>query len=191
MTDSSVTDLLRRWSAGDGEAEGVLLAEVYGELKQIAARHFRREASGHTLQTTAVVHEAYLSLARSAPIEWRDRSHFFALMARAMRRVLVDHARRARRAKRGGGIDHMPFDDAIGEIEGSHGDIVALDDSLARLSLIDRTKARIIELRFFAGLTIEETAGCLGLSTATVVREWRRARAWLYRDIGGGETDGG
>jgi RNA polymerase sigma factor (TIGR02999 family) len=186
-----LTKLLQRWSAGDRDAAEQLLALAYDELHRIAGLCFARERRDHTLQTTAVIHEAYLNLTQGKPIDWRDRSHFFRLMARVMRRVLVDHARDRSCLKRGGQAGRVTLDESglVGADKGP--DLIALDDALLDLERNDPEKAAVVELRFFGGLTIEETAEHLEVSPATIVRQWRVARAWLYRELHGrGETSG-
>ncbi len=179
---AGVTDLLRRWSAGDREAAERVLPLVYDELRRMAARQLRAERHAHT-RATAIVHETYLRLSEQSGFEWPSRDHFFAFAAHLMRRILVDHARRRNRAKRGGHVRQL----TLAEIEdaGELGvepstDLLALDEALQRLEALDPRKVAVVELRFFAGMSLEETAAQLGISCETVGREWRRARAWLY-----------
>ncbi len=187
-----VTALLRAWSQGEQGALDELLPLVYGELRRLAARYLRTQRPGHTLQTTALVHEAYLRLVGpvGAGADWQGRAHFFGVAARAMRSILVDHARARQAAKRGGGVRALTLGaaDAAGaradRAAESEVDVVALDDALARLADMDARQARVVELRYFAGLSIEETALALGISHATVEREWRTARLWLRRELG-------
>jgi RNA polymerase sigma factor (TIGR02999 family) len=181
-----VTALLRRWGGGDPSALDELVPVVYGELRRLARRALVPERRGHTLQPTALVHEAFLRLAGERAMSWQNRAQFFAVAAGVLRRILVDHARRRRAAKRGGGA---PLADPI-HIELQPSDlptqeVLALDEALAALALIDPARSRVVELRYFAGLTIEETAAALGTSPATVKRDWSAARAWLYREIHG------
>jgi RNA polymerase sigma-70 factor, ECF subfamily len=179
-----VTELLAAWSAGDGAASARLLPIVYDELRSIARQVFRRERRDHTLQPTAVVHEAYLKLAGGAG-SFRDRAHFFAVASQAMRQVLVDHARARVTTKRGGGAIRMQLDDPSAPEGGaSPADVLAIDEALSRLATHDPDQARLIELRFFGGLTVEETAEVLGVSAPTVKRSWRVARAFLTRELG-------
>ena len=186
-----VTGLLQRWSAGDTEAFDELMGHVYDELHRIAAQSFRRERSEHTLQATALLHEAVLRLIDIGNLPWRDRAHFYAVAARMMRRILVDHARQRRRLKRGGDGERVALSEAEPlAVQGKSPDIEALNDALELLEARDPQKARIVELRFFAGLTGEEIARSLDISTPTVTREWRRARTWLYCEIKGEDLDG-
>ena len=192
----AVTALLLAWGAGDRGALDALVPVVYAELRRQAARALRRERAGHTLQTTAVVHEAYLRLADHRAVRWQNRAQFFGVAAQLMRRILVDHARSRRAAKRGGGARQLTLGNA-GVGDGARGtgasepaaaaaavDVLELHDALTRLAALDPAQARLVELRYFAGLSIEETAAVLGVSTATVKREWRVARAWLRRALG-------
>jgi RNA polymerase sigma factor (TIGR02999 family) len=189
----NVTALLRRWQQGDQAATEELLPLVYGELRRIARRHLRGERHGHTLEATALVHEVYLRLSGGDELHWNDRVHFYAVAAQMMRRVLVDHARGRGAAKRGGSVVKVSLDEARDPAVESGADVVALDDALASLEALDPRKSRIVELRFFGGLTLEETAAVLGISVPTVVKETRLARAWLHRQIVGGSDgrDGG
>jgi RNA polymerase sigma factor (TIGR02999 family) len=178
-----VTELLARWRDGDAAARDVLLERVYGELRRIAQRQFRHERGDHTLQATALVNEAFLRLVGQRSVPAADRGQFFAVAAQMMRRVLVDHARARRAGKRGGGEamitlvedHHAPAERAV--------DLVRLDEALATLAQIDPDQARLVELRYFAGLTIEDAAAALGVSPATVKREWTTAKAWLRREL--------
>lgn len=177
-----VTALLEAWSGGDPEAADQLLALVYAELKAIAAAHFRRERSGQTLQPTALVHEAYLKLVDQR-VRWHSRGHFFGIAAQAMRRILVDRARARHAAKRGGPEPHVaPHEDAFVQAPPDL-DLLALDEALTRLGALEPRWARLVELRYFAGLTVEQTADVLAISTATAERDWRLARGWLYREL--------
>ena len=183
MSRSTITDLLRRWNDGDPAAAEQVVPLVYDELRTIAAGYFRRERRGHTLQTTALVHEAWVRLIEDNGIAWQNRGHFFGVIARVMRRVLVDHARRRGAAKRGGQLERLTLAEATELDAGQPPDVVALDAALRDLEGLDPDKARIVELRFFGGLSIDETAEHLGVSPATVNRRWRRARNWLYRRL--------
>lgn len=184
MTDThEVTRLLKRWNDGDAESGQRLVALVYDELRRIAGGYLKGERSGHTLQPTALVHEAYFRLVDHQEIQWQDRSHFFAISAQVMRRILVDHARGRHAAKRGGKQSAIPLE-SMGEVAVSETtDLVALDDALAELARLDPTKAKLVELRFFGGLSIEETGEVLGVSRATVVRQWRLAKAWIHSHL--------
>ncbi len=178
-----VGELLERISNGNKEAEAALIPLVYGELRRIAARLMRGEGPNHTLQTTALVHEAYLRLARPQGTAWKDRAHFFAVAATIMRRILVDHAR-ARKAEKRGGSPPLPLDliEPVVSLE-EPDQILAIDAALSRLAELDDRQSRIVELRFFAGMTVEETASALEISPRTVKREWQLARAWLYGEL--------
>lgn len=178
---ADVTRLLSAWSSGDRAALDELLPTVYAELRRLAARHLRDERPHHTLQTTALVHEAYLRLVGQRRRNLRDRAHFFAMAAQMMRRILVDHARRRRAGKRGAGQEALPLDASVAIPADL--DVIALDDALVRLAVIDARQSRIVELRFFGGLSVEQTSEVVGVSPATIKREWQAARAWLYREI--------
>lgn len=180
---SQVTELLREWSEGREEAREALLGLVYTPLRQIAERHLAREREGHTLQPTALVHELYLKLVGQRNVAWNDRVHFFAVAAQVMRRILVDHARRKKSDKRGGGVTPLTIGAALDLAAAENFDVVALDVALENLEKIFPQQARIVELRFYAGLTIDETAAVLGVSAATISREWTMARAWLRREM--------
>jgi RNA polymerase sigma factor (TIGR02999 family) len=181
-----VTALLADWSRGDRGALGQLLPLVYAELRRIAARQMGREQAGHTLQPTALVHEVYLRLVGQRQVDWQDRAHFYGVAAQIMRRILVDHARRHRAGKRGGGVRCVSVEDAP-EIQASNEiSILALDHALDRLQKMDADLARIVELRAFGGLTIDEAAHVLNVSPSTAKRGWRTAKAWLSRELGSG-----
>lgn len=180
---SDVTTLLGQWSDGDTAALDRLLPLIYADLRQLAASYLRREAPGHTLQSTALVHEAFLRLVDQRNTHWRNRAHFFGIAASMIRRILVDHARQQKAEKRGGNAVHLELDEAMAVADKKAFDIVALDDALARLAELDERQSELIELRFFGGLSIEETAEVMKLSPATVKREWTVARAWLYREL--------
>jgi RNA polymerase sigma factor (TIGR02999 family) len=188
---ADVTGLLHAWGAGDEAARDALLPAVYAELRRQARRAMRREDAGHTLQPTALVHEAYLRLVDQRRARWESRTQFFAVAAQAMRRILVDHARGRHRAKRGGGATPVTLADvdlaaggAGDTVEVAGVDTLALDDALTRFAALDPAKARLVELRYFAGLSIPEAAAALGVSPATVGRDWAVARAWLRRELG-------
>jgi len=191
VPQDGITQLLQRWSRGDRAAAEEILPLVYGELRRIAEGHFRKERPGHTLQATALVHEAWMRLAEESGLRWQSRVQFFGLVAHLIRRILVDHARRQNRLKRGGGAQRVSLDEAMEVAAGRPPELVALDDALERLAEVDPRKAKVVELRFFAGLTVEETAEVLGVSVETVGREWRRARAWLFQDLEPGGTGDG
>ena len=178
-----VTQLLLRWREGDQLALEELTPLVYDELHRLAARHMRGERVGHTLQTSALVNEAYLRLAGNAEIQWQDRAHFFAVAAQAMRRILVDHARAHTAEKRGSDFQKLSLDENIDKTVERSAELIALDDALKELAEMDEQKSRIVELRFFGGLSIEETAEVMGVSAPTVKRQWRMAKAWLYGQV--------
>ncbi len=182
-----ITRLLADWGRGDREALDRLAPLVHAELRGIARRQMSRERPGHTLQATALVNEAYLRLAGQDGFEYKDRAHFYAVCAQVMRHVLIDHARSHARDKRGGGALQVTLGEAEALDAGRAADLVALDEALRELEELDPQKGRIVELRYFAGLGIEETAEVLGISPTTVRREWRRAKAWLYRSMAGGD----
>ena len=187
---TDVTQLLTEVSAGDSRAADLLLPLVYDELHAVAEGLMRRERPDHTLQPTALVHEAYLKLVDQTRVHWRDQAHFFAVAAQAIRRILVDHARGHERAKRGGGRTRLALDEELVASYAQVVDLIALDEALTQLAASDAQQARIVEMRFFAGLTIEETAAVLGVSTSTVERDWRCARARLYCALSNGDEDG-
>jgi RNA polymerase sigma factor (TIGR02999 family) len=177
-----VSALLIKWRAGDPEALQVLIPLVYQELRRIAQHHLQQERPGHTLQSTALVHEAYLRLMKQGPVEIEHRPHFLAVASRLMRQILVDHARGRRAAKRGGGFK-LEINDAVNAQKTQSVDLIALDDALSELAELDPQQSRIVELRFFGGLSIDETAEIVGVSPTTVKREWATARAWLRREV--------
>lgn len=179
---SQVTRLLNEWRAGDSSSSDRLMAVIYPELHAIAHRQLRHERPDHTFQTTALLHEAYLKLV-GADIEWTDRKHFYAVAARAMRRVLVDHARARSREKRGGGVQIVTLEDQLALADEADLDLIALDEALQRLAAVDERKARAMELHFFGGLSYDETARALDVSPATVHRDLRMAKAWLHQQL--------
>ncbi len=183
-TPGDVSQLLRAWSAGDATALEHLAPIVYNELHRIARSHMARERSQHTLQATALVNEAFARLMDCTRMEWRDRVHFFSVASRMMRRVLIDYARRFG-SKRGAGLKRVPLDETAVFGEDLSADFLALDAALDGLATVDERKCRVVELRFFGGMTVEETAEALGLSSITVIREWNFAKAWLYRALSG------
>jgi RNA polymerase sigma factor (TIGR02999 family) len=186
-SDETVTTLLLAWSAGDKSALERLVPQVESELRRIASHHMRRENVGHTLQTTALVNELYIKLVDQKQATWHNRVHFFAVAAQLMRRILVDYARRHLRTKRGGGAINIPLDEVAIISREKSAELVALDDALERLAEIDPLKARIIELRHFGGLTVEETAAILKVSEITVMRHWGLAKAWLRLQVRGNQ----
>lgn len=176
---TDVSSLLRAWRGGDARALDALMPLVHDELRRIASRHLFFERADHSLDATDLVHEAYLRLADKAQPQWQDRVHFYAVAAQIMRRVLVDHARNVRAAKRGGGVPRLPLDEALDAAKSRAAEVIALDDALCALADIDTRKSRMVELRYFGGLSIEETAEALGIAPATVNKHTRLARAWL------------
>jgi RNA polymerase sigma factor (TIGR02999 family) len=185
-----VTQLLVSWSHGDQAALERLMPLVYGELRRLASAYLRHERSNHTLQSTALVHEAFMRLVGQNSVEWRNRAHFFAIAAQMMRRILVDYARAQGREKRGSGAVKLELDAALAEglDSGLDVDILALNGALDELSRLDSRQGRVVELRFFAGLSIEETAEVMNLSPASIKREWNTARAWLFREMTRNQT---
>ena len=185
-SQQQITRLLQAWREGDGEALDALIPLVYDELRRLARRYMRGQKPGHTLQTTALVNEAYMRLVGSDQVRWQNRTHFFAVSAQVMRRILVDFARARNNLKRGGGpANRVTFDEAVELVPGRRTDLVALDDALRALADLNARQSQIVELRYFGGLTEEETAEVLGISERTVRREWALARAWLFRELGG------
>jgi len=180
---NEVTRLLQAWRSGDEGALGQLMPLVYGELHRLAGRYMAAEQSGHTLQTTALVHEVYLRLVDAQKIDWQNRAHFYALCARLMRRILIDFARSRNYQKRGGHFAHIQLDEAatVSAVVGS--ELLAVDEALKQLAKVDARKSEVVELRFFGGLTAEETAAALQVSAETVMRDWKLAKAWLLREL--------
>jgi RNA polymerase sigma factor (TIGR02999 family) len=184
-----VTSLLHAWREGDDGALGRLMPIVEGELHQIARRCMRGERAGHSLQATALVNEAYMRLVDARRVQWQDRSHFLAMSAKLMRRILVDHARARLYQKRGGGAQRVTLVDDLGGSDERPYDLVALDDALEALARVDTRRSRLVELRFFGGLTVDETAHVLGISADTVLRDWKLAKAWLLRELRAGDQE--
>jgi RNA polymerase sigma factor (TIGR02999 family) len=180
---NQVTELLVRWRGGDKAALDSLMPLVYSELRRIAQRYLNNERSDHTLQSTALVHEAYVRLTEQDLPQWQNRAHFFGVAAQLMRQILVDHARGHRAFKRGGSVFKLTLEDAAEQPQPSEVDIVALDDALKSLATMDAQQSRVVELKFFGGLSTEDTAEVLGISPSTVKRDWITARAWLYREL--------
>jgi RNA polymerase sigma factor (TIGR02999 family) len=178
-----LTRLLDDWSKGDPQALDQLMPIVYDELRSLAGRYLRRERSDHTLQPTALVNEAYMRLIDQHSVRWQNRAHFFGVAAQMMRRILVDHAKGHRREKRGGGARKVSLDEAIELSDERANGLVALDEALTALAKFDERKSRVVELRYFGGLSVEETAGVLQVSVNTILRDWKLARAWLYNQI--------
>ena len=186
---TDVSSLLRAWSDGDQTALDKLTPIVYRELHALAGRYMRRERPGQTLQTTALVNEAYMRLVDYRRMQWQDRAHFFAVSAQLMRRILVERARR-RNLKRGGGVPHVSLDEAAVVAGGRGADLAALDDAMSALARFDRRKVQVVEMRYFGGLSVEETAEVLKVSAITVIRDWNLAKAWLYRELSSGAGHG-
>lgn len=189
-SSGDVTQLLQAWSSGDESAFDKLLPLVYQELHVRAQRYMARERSGHTLQTTALINEVYLRLVDLPLRNWENRAHFLAVCAQLMRRILVDFARSRNYQKRGGGVRHQPFDEVLTVGSESPAQIIAVDEALKSLAAVDDRKSRVVELRFFGGLTVEETAGVMRISAETVMRDWKMAKAWLLQEINGSATRG-
>jgi RNA polymerase sigma factor (TIGR02999 family) len=186
---AEVSQLLRAWSGGDRRALDRLTAIVYDELRHLARRYLKGERAGHSLQTTALVNEAYVRLVDYKHMQWQNRAHFFAVSAQLMRRILVEHARR-HNLKRGGGVQHVSLDEVAVVGSDRAADLVALDEAMSALAQIDPRKAQIVELRFFGGLSVPETAEVLRVSSITVMRDWSTAKAWLYREMTSGAASG-
>jgi RNA polymerase sigma factor (TIGR02999 family) len=185
---ADITELLVAWRNGDEGALAQLMPEVHGELHRIARRCMRGERAGHSLQATALVNEAYVRLVDTRQVRWQDRTHFLAVSARLMRRVLVDHARARLYQKRGGGAPKLTLTDGLAGSDEQPQDVIALHDALDALAKFDERKSRVVELRVFGGLTVEETAHVLGVSADTIIRDWKLAKAWLLREIEGRGT---
>lgn len=183
-----ITQLLLAWGNGDQQALEELMPLVYDELHKVAARHLRRQNPGHTLQTTALVNEAYLRLIDSSQVRWQNRAHFFAVSAQLMRRILVDFARQRQNLKRGGGARQVSLDEALVIAPEREADLLALDEALDRLAVLNARQARAVEMRYFGGLSEEETAEALKVSLRTVQRDWNLARLWLYRELNQGDA---
>lgn len=186
LPPEEVSQLLRNWSAGDRQALDKLIPLVYQELRGLAHHYMRQERVGHTLQTTALINEAYMRLADYKRMRWQTRAHFFAVAAQVIRRILVEHARSRKYAKRGGGAQRVSLEEVAIVSRDRSAEVIAVDEALTELEAWDSRKCKIVELRFFGGLSIEETAEALKISTTTVEREWRSAKAWLYREISEG-----
>jgi len=189
LSTDDISTLLRAWSEGDQSALERLTPAVYEELRRLAHYYMRGERAGHSLQTTALVNEAYMRLVDFTRMQWQDRAHFFAVSGRVMRRILVDHARR-QNVKRGADAIHVSLEEVAVVGDDRTADLVALDDALNALARLDSRKVQIIEMRFFGGLSVEEAAEVLKISPATVRRDWSIAKLWLYRELGGGTGDG-
>ena len=187
--NDQVGELLRAWTDGDASALERLTPIVYEELHRLARSYMRGERPGHSLQTTALVNEAYMRLVSYERMRWQNRAHFFAVSAQVMRRILVDNARR-HNLKRGGGVQHVSLEEAVPVGGNRAADLVALDDAMHTLAQLDPRKAQVVEMRFFGGLNVDETADVLKVSPATVMRDWSTAKAWLYRELAGGTRDG-
>jgi RNA polymerase sigma-70 factor, ECF subfamily len=183
-----VSTLLHAWSGGDRGALERLTPIVYAELRRLARRYLKRERTGHSLQTTALVNEAYMRLVDYTRMQWQDRAHFFAVSAQVMRRILVEHAR-CHNLKRGAGVQHVSLEEAAMVGDDRAADLVALDDAMIELARHDPRKVQVVEMRFYGGLSVEETAEVLKVSPVTVMRDWSTARAWLYRELTGGTDD--
>jgi|SRR5688572_5167472 len=188
-SQDEITRLLVRATDGERDAFDELLPVVYDELRLMAERYLRRERPDHTLQTTALVHEVYIKLVDQRRAKWQNRAHFFAVAAQAMRRILVNHAKSVNRIKRGGSRSRIPLDDGVAIAPEQDIDLVALDEAMERLAAMDPRKSRLVELRFFGGMTNEETAEVLGIAPATVKRDWSFAKAWLLRELTKGDQD--
>ena len=192
MTSSlpNVTELLQNWSNGDRRAQDQLFGAVYNELHRQAARHLQHEHPGLSLQTTDLIHEAYLRLIDQQHVEWQNRLHFYGIAEQVMRRILVDHVRSRQAAKRGGSAIRLPLEEAMAVMPGLDLDFIALDEALVRLAAMDPQQSQIVELRFFSGLSVEETAKVLDVSERTVKRDWNVAKAWLRRELSRGGQAG-
>ena len=187
-TSSNVTQLLIDWRGGNSDALNQLMPLVYDELRGLAKRYMRRENASHTLQTNALVNEAYLRLINQQNVDWQNRAHFFAIAAQVMRHLLVDHARSKQYAKRGGGAQQITLDEGLAVSDDNSVELLSLHQALERLEKIDDRKSKIVELRYFGGLSTEETAEVLGVSEITIKREWAKAKAWLFRELSQSEV---
>jgi RNA polymerase sigma-70 factor (ECF subfamily) len=183
ISSHEITELLVDWNNGNNSALEKLMPLVYRELRRLARQYLRNERAGHTLQTTDLVHEAYFRLVDQQQVQWQNRAHFYGIAAQLMRRILIDHARRGKRAKRGGGAQMVTLEPNVAVSPQFIPDILDLDQALKRLAEIDVRKARIVELRFFGGLEVKETAAFLNVSEVTVIRDWKMAKAWLHREL--------
>lgn len=183
-----ITELLVNWNNGDEAALEQLMPLVYGELRRMARRYMRQQSPGHTFQTTELIHEAYLKLARQESQNYQNRAHFFGIAAQAMRHILVDYARARHSRKRGGWQERVTLDDSFGSASAASDDILRLDEALTNLAAIDSRKSRVVELKYFGGMTNEEVATALGVSPETVKRDWRFSRTWLLRELSGGDA---
>jgi len=190
VSSRGVTGLLQAWGQGDESALQKLIPLVYEQLRIAARRYMAGERPGHTLQTTALIHETYLRLVDVRQIKWQDRAHFMAICSQLMRRILIDFARSRNYKKRGAGAVHVDFDEALVITAGPDANLVALDDALNRLALVDARKSRVVELRFFGGLGVKETAEVLKISADTVMRDWKLAKVWLFRELSGDPPHG-
>lgn len=182
-TSNEITEQLIAWGNGDATALDKLIPVVYQELRRMADQYLRREDLSHSLQPTALVHEAYLRLIDQTKVQWQSRAHFFGVAAQMMRRILIDHAKTKHRLKRGGGAIKVSFDENVNVSEERATELIALDDALEELAQMDERKSRIVELRYFGGLSVDETAEVLGVSNKTVMRDWNFAKAWLYQQL--------
>ncbi len=189
VTPQNVTQLLLKWNHGDPTALDALIPLVYSELRRLARCYLQQEKQGHTLSSTALVHEAYLRLVDQREVTWQNRAHFFGVASQMMRRILVDHARKRASAKRGGDALTLVLDESMSRPQQRELDMVALDHALVGLAKLDERQSRLVELRFFGGLSIEETSEVLGVSAPTVKRDWASARAWLFRELSRGSLD--
>ena len=183
IPQTQVTQLLHRWQEGSPEALEALMPLVYNELKRLAGSYLRRERPDHTLQSAALVNEAYLRLVDQTQTRWQNKAHFYGIAAQMMRRILADHARGHNAAKRGAGMPELELDEAMAQAQSRSVDVLDLEEALQRLEKLDAQQGRIVELRFYSGLSIEDTANVLGISPATVKRDWAAARAWLFREV--------
>jgi RNA polymerase sigma factor (TIGR02999 family) len=184
QTQTQITQLLQKWQDGNNEALETLMPLVYAELKRLAGSYLRRERPDHTLQSAALVNEAYLRLVDQTQTQWQNKAHFFGIAAQMMRRILADHARGHNAAKRGAGMPELELNEAVAQAQTKSVDLLDLEEALQKLEKLDAQQGKIVELRFFSGLSIDDTANVLGISPATVKRDWAAARAWLFREVG-------